>query len=140
MPKRISYLPIKQEKCVNALGMAARPTDSPPIVERVRAEQATAWVMKGQGWTPHFLFTVLSGISLTVHAVPSGPLLYRLLWTGEGVLLYEVGLSGEPYRFRNVQGTLVFLDVLLMQYVARLAAAVAPIAEAPLWAQDRKSG
>jgi hypothetical protein len=120
--------------------MTARTSDPPPIVDRRHAEQANIWVTKWQGWTPHFLFTVISGESLTVHAVPDSTLLYRLLWTGEGVMLYEVGISSEPYRFPSVQNALVFLDALLMLYVTRLGSAAAAIVKAPRRTQDRQSG
>ena len=120
--------------------MTAPTPTPPPILDRVCAEQANIWVTKWQGWTPHFLFTVISGNSLTVHAVSSGPLLYRLLWAGEGVLLYETGTSDEPYRFRNLENALVFLDALLMHYVARLGSTAAATVKATLRAQDRQSG
>ena len=120
--------------------MTACPPAQPPIVDRIDAERANVWVTKWQGWTPHFLFTVLSGQSLTVHAVPSGPLLYRLLWTDAGVMLYEVGINGEPYRFRDVQNALVFLDALLMHYVARMSSAAAAVGAATPHVQNQQAG
>lgn len=83
---------------------------------------------------------VISGKSLTVHAVPGSILLYRLLWTGDGVLAFEVGVSHDPYRFRDVQNALVFLDALLMHYVARMSSAAAAVGAATPHVQNQQAG
>lgn len=92
-----------------------------PIFDRVHSEQANAWIAKWQVRAPSIVAVALSDQFLTVHSGPNGAVLYTLDWSGDRVTVYEIGVSDEPYRFQDVKNALVFLDALLMHYVARLS-------------------
>ncbi len=104
--------------------MAAQRVAHPPITDRIRGEQANAWIKKWQTCAPHILLAAISGKFLTLHAVPSGTLLFTADWDSEGAMVNDPGTLEEPYQFRDVQSALIFLDGLLMSYVARLEPAL----------------
>lgn len=102
-----------------------------PMTDRVRAEQANAWIAKWQARAPNIVLAALSGKSLTVYAVPSGGRMFTVDWS-DNVTVNEAVSLEDDYRFLDVQNALIFLDALLMNYVARLGDALAAmIVEAP---------
>ena len=62
-----------------------------------------------------------------------------LKWNTQCVTVYEAGTIDEPYRFRDMQSALIFLDALLLHYVARLGRTVAALTQTldGMWEQER---